>query len=223
MMETNAGRRTRLLWIVIVGLLLTLTGVILALVSVTVIPRGEGPRATAFVGGGAAEASGVTLRIGDYTILADNPQYAGTPMDIVQPVCPDTDGMTSGGKITRDLLPVRVVPIGFARCMIKSEKVELDQGRLILQVENIGVIQATLVGQDAKSLALSEVDAQVQKTRQEIWTEIGVLLLLASGPGLVIGALVPLLLQSRKANAGVANSPEGLPAEGGRQPPAGRP
>jgi hypothetical protein len=125
MVETRARRPTRLLWsAVVLGLLLTLLAVILSLISVSIIPRGEGPHSTALVGGGDAETGGVTLRVGDYTISAGDPQYAGTPTQTAKTVCRDTDDGISGGKITQNLLPVNVVPTGFSKCMAEGERLK---------------------------------------------------------------------------------------------------
>ena len=200
--EVGTARPRRLLWIVVAaGLLLTVFGMILSLVTVSVIPRGEGPRATAFIGGGDAETGGVTLRIGDYAISAGDPQYIGTPTANVQAVCRSAGGEVSGGKSTRTVLPVTIQPGGVLQCVAEGGTIEVDHARLIVQVDKIGVIQAKpALPSSNHFLPLSKVDAEVQKTNMEIFTEVGVLVVLASGPGLIIGALIPLI-QSRKSRS----------------------
>jgi hypothetical protein len=198
--EVEATRPRRLLWIAVAtGLLMTAGGMFLALVAVSVIPRGEGPRATALVGGGEAEAGGVTLRIGDYTISAGDPQYAGSPTEKVQAACGSANGGISGGEITKSLLPLTIEPTGVSQCVAEGGTLKVDHARLIVQVDKIGIIQAKPASPGSNPfLPLSKVNAEVQKTSLEIWTEVGVLVLLASGPALIIGALIPLLIENRK-------------------------
>ncbi len=194
-MDTRPSRATGLLRVAaILGILLTGAGVILSVVRVTLVPRSEGPRATALIGGGEAEAGGVTLRVGDYTVSAGDPQYAGTATNTVQAICRSNDGAVSGGKITQHVLPITVFPTGISKCLPEGGRLEVDHARLMVQVDKVGVVQAKpAVTSRNKFLPLSRVDAQVQKPRTEILVETGVLVLLASGPELIIGALIPLL------------------------------
>jgi hypothetical protein len=181
--------------------LLTVAAVILSVVTVTVVPRSQGPRATALIGGGEAETGGVTLRVGEYTISAGDPQYAGTETEKVQKFCRSTDGAISGGKITQNVLPITVFPTGIDECVAEGDRLEVDHARLLVQVDKVGVVQAKPAEPSRNEfLPLSRVDAQVQKTRTEILLEAGVLILLASGPGLIIGALIALL-QSRTGSS----------------------
>lgn len=212
-MEAN-GKKTA--WLLcaalVVGILFTMAAVFLSLVNVNIIPRDEGPRATALVGGGDAEVGGVTLHLGEYTITAGDPQYAGTSIGTVQAACRSTGFPSSGGKSTESLLPVTIEPSGTLWCLTEGNPVPFDHGNLIVQVDKIGLIQA----KPAKSnpypfLPLSKIDAQVQKTSVEIWEEVVVLILLATGPALCISALTELFPRGRKSGQPLSkSSPENI-------------
>jgi hypothetical protein len=205
--EATEKRTTRSLLYValVVGFLFTIAAVFLSLVNVSIIPRDEGPRATALVGGGDAEVGGVTLQLGEYTITAGGPQYAGTKNSIVQAACRSTDFPNSGGKSTESLLPVTVEPTGTLWCLTEGNQQEFDHGRLIVQVDQIGLIQAK-PKESYSFLPLSKIDAQVQKPSVEIWEEVAVLILVAAGPALCVSVLIELLLRGRKSDQSLSSS-----------------
>jgi hypothetical protein len=197
------------LWIVLVaGLLLTFAGVALSLVSISVIPQGEGPPATALIGGGQAEGGGVTMQIGNYTIISGFPQYAQTPSNSIPVACRSSSRVVHG-KSTQDVLTLSIEPIGITKCLADGQRLEADKGRLKVQLEGIGVVQTMPSDhRPGKFLPLSKVSAQVNKSTTEISTEVAALILIAAGPGLCIGALIPLLQRDRPVHQPSSGTPQ---------------
>ena len=192
------SRTRRRLWIaVVLGVIFTGIGVVLTFFSIEVIPQGEGPHVTGLVGGGQAENGGVTLQIGNYSIIAGIPEYAGASVDTIQPACLNASQVINK-KSTQDTQPLTVDPIGVTECLANGQSFNADSGRLTVTVEDIGAIQAKTGA--TQFLPLSKISASVQQTTQQTAADTGSLLLLAVGTGLAAGALIGLA-QSRNTEA----------------------
>ena len=192
------SRSRRRLWIaVVLGVIFTAIGVVLAFFSIEVIPQGEGPHVTGFVGGGQAEDGGVTLQVGSYNIIAGAPQYAGANSNTIPSACLSAS-QVANKKSTQKTLPLTVDPIGTTECLANGQGFKADSGRLAVEVEDIGTIQAKTAPN--QFLPLSKISASVQQTTQQTATDTGSLLLLAVGTGLAGGALVGLA-QTRNTEA----------------------
>jgi hypothetical protein len=200
--DGNSKTRHRLWTAVVLGLILTAIGVVLTFFSIEVIPQGEGPRVTGLVGGGQAENGGVTLQIGNYDLVAGIPQYAGANSDTIQSACLSASQVVNK-KSTQDTLPLTVVPIGVTECLANGHGFNADSGRLTVEVEDIGTIQAR-TGPN-QFLPLSKISASVQQTTQQTATDTGSLLLFAVGTGLAAGALIGLV-QTRNTETPSAGS-----------------
>jgi len=62
-------------------------------------------------------------------------------------------------------------------------------------------------------LPLSGISAQVRETASEISTEIAALILIAAGPGLIIGALIPIIQERLSAKKDAVALPNRLIVE----------
>lgn len=188
-------------------------GFFLAFVGVRVVSQDQGPSVTSYVGGGASELGGVVLRVGDYTVRADDPKYGNVSTRAsMEAACGDPveKGPLGAQKITETVLPVTVSPIDDQECIGADEDTTMDGGRLHLTVGDIGVIMIKTGAIDHPNLVLSRVDAQVRKTAFEHTQDVLVLVLLALGPAAAIGALVPLVQEgpgSKKAPAARSAAP----------------
>jgi hypothetical protein len=201
--NATAGRqRTGGLWAAAaIGLLLTIGGWTLSAVTVSVIPQGEGPSATALVGGGEAEESGVTLQIGNYTVVSGPPYYVGDSVSKIQAICKKASNIVAG-KATEDTVPLSIEPIGITKCLANGQGFETDGGRFTVNLEAVGAIQAKYTAAGViNNLALSKISAQVNQSAIERSSEIAALVLIAAGPGLVIGALIPLLQGGKRESS----------------------
>jgi len=203
--ETGSGKvRSRQSWglwaAALLGTMLTIAGVALSLVTVNVLPQNEGTPVTALVGGGPAGSQGVTLQIGKYTIVGGSPQYAGTLAQNIQAGCMSA-GRVINGRSSEDVLPLIIEPIGLTDCLANNQALEADNGQLSVLVQNIAEIpaQSSSSSGPKKYLPLSEISAQVRETPAEISTQIAALILIAAGPGLVIGALISLMQEKLPA------------------------
>jgi len=217
-MNKAGGKGTirRYIAILTIGGILTVAGAVFSLLTVSIIPQGEGPPATALVGGGQAEDGGVTFQIGNYTIVAGDPVYTGELRKKVQSICRRASHI-SDGKSTQDALPLSIEPTGTTKCLANGQTIEADGGRLTVQAEAIGVVQARpALSSPNKYLPLSKVDAQVWKTTEENLGQIVAIACLAFGPTLAIGGLIPLLLHRRKSNRRSQDPDPRLPSINGR-------
>lgn len=201
-MEKADKRKTRAFFIAAaIGLLFTVAGWTLSLVTVSVIPQGQGPSATGLIGGGEAEQGGVTLQIGSYTIVSGVPQYAGTPSGEVQATCRIASGIVDK-QSTEDTVVLIVEPVGVAKCLADGQGFKADSGRLSIQLEDVGAVQAKYRNPGASTyLPLSKISAQVNQSTSQRNVEIAALILISAGPGLVIGALIPALQGRRSATS----------------------
>ncbi len=216
--------RSRGLWIaVVLGMLLTVAGVALSLVTINVLPQDEETPVTALVGGGSADSGGVTLQIGNYTIVAGSPQYTGTLAQNIQIGCANASRVRKG-RSSEDVLPLTIDPIGLTECLANNQRLEADHGQLSVRVEHITEIPAQSSSPGPRRyLPLSGISAQVRETAAEISTEIAALILIAAGPGLVIGALIPIIqerLSTKKDVLALPNRPIVEPTPDLAEPPA---
>jgi hypothetical protein len=192
--------KSRGLWIAAaLGILLTIAGVALSLVTVNVIPQDEGPPVTGLVGGGPADSGGVTLQIGNYTIVAGSPQYTGTLARDIAAGCANASHVRKG-RSSEDVLPLTIDPIGFSDCLADNQNLEAGNGELSVRVEHITEIPAQSSSPGPRRyIPLSGISAQVREPAAEISSEIAALILIAAGPGLVIGALIPIIQERLSA------------------------
>jgi hypothetical protein len=182
------------LWVAAaLGMILTVAGVALSLVTVNVLPQDEGTPVTALVGGGPAGSEGVTLQIGNYTVVGGSPQYTGTLARNIQVGCANASRIING-RSSEDVLPLTIEPIGLTECLANNQGFEADNGQLSVHVQDIAEIPAQSSSSGPKRyLPLSEISAQVGETATEISTGIAALILIAAGPGLVIGVLISII------------------------------
>jgi hypothetical protein len=196
--KDGTSKTRRGLWIVVaVSAIFIGFGIVFTFFSIDVIPQGEGPYVTALIGGGEAENNGVTLQIGNYDIVAGIPQYAGANSNTIQAACLSASQVAKNKKSTQDTLPLTVDPIGVTVCLANGQGFDADHGRLTVQVEKIGVIQAKTA---SNYLPLSKISAQIRKTTLETTVDTLSLLLLGVGTGLAAGACIGLV-QTRKTEA----------------------
>jgi hypothetical protein len=206
--------RSRGLWIaVVLGMLLTVAGVALSLVTINVLPQDEGTPVTALVGGGSADSGGVTLQIGNYTIVGGSPQYTGTLAGNIQIGCGSASRVRKG-RSSEDVLPLTIDPMGLTECLANNQELEAGNGQLSVRVEHITEIPAQSSSPGPRRyLPLSGISAQVRETASEISTEIAALILIAAGPGLIIGALIPIIQERLSAKKDAVALPNRLIVE----------